>query len=235
MQKYRLIVMCIVVLAFVQTAGGEVSISVCLADGNTALELADVNTPCVYRDIMVGTKLTIIISSDANDCSNWSGDLFIMGEYQEYGFLSARDFNEITLDWAGSRLPAAGEMARIWDWFEPGVQGFTFEGDNYATMGNWFIIDYTATNEGKCHVALYDHSISWFEPVINLTFSHVPTRDFDDNNTVDFADFAVFASCWQLNLCSEPELCMGADINTDGYIDVKDLFLFAEFWLDSTE
>jgi len=231
--KYILMILAFVIFADGQMAIGDVSTRVYMADGNTPLELADVNTPYVYRDIMVGTRLEIVISSDAN--GYWGGDLAILDENRDFGLLSARDFNEVTGDWAGSRLPTATEKARVWEWIRPTIQGFTFDGHNEAIPGDWFIIDYTATSVGNCLVAFYDHSIDWFEPVYNLVFSHVYTRDFDDNDIVDFADFAAFASYWRTNNCIYPGWCMGSDLNTDGYINVKDLLLFADYWLEITE
>ncbi len=235
MYKYILMILAVVIFANSQMAIGEVSTRVCMADGNTPLELADVNTPYVYRDIMVGTRIEIVISSDTNDY--WGGDLAIMDENQDFGLLSARDYNDITGDWAGSRFPAAGVLARVWVWEEDwlGALGFTFRGDRRSVPGDWFIIDYTATNIGNCHVAFYDHSVSMFEPVYNLTFSQIYTRDFNSNDIVDFADFAAFASYWRTNNCIYPAWCMGSDLNTDGDINVHDLLLFAEYWLEITE
>lgn len=215
------------------TAVGDVSVRVCLADGNTPLELADPNIAFVYRDIMVGTKLTIIVSSDAN--GYWSGDLAIEGEDMNYGLLSARDFNETTDDWAGSRLPAAGDMARMWEWEEPGVHGFSLQGHSSAKAGDWFIIDYSATSIGICNVGFYDHSVSRLEPAYYLTFWHVHSRDFNNDNQVDFVDLAVFASHWLETMCGEPDWCEGADLNRDIWIDLNDFVLFANYWLEKTE
>jgi len=223
----------VVILAIGQIATGEVSTRVCLADGNTPLELADANTPFVYRDIMVDTKLTIIISSDTNDY--WDGGLFITGTDRDYGFLSGRDFNETSLDWQGSHFEAAGDRAFVFNEDDYIKSGFQLIGHKSAVAGDWFIIDYTATSVGNCIMDLFDYSISWFEPVYNLTFSHVPTRDFNSDTIIDFADFTVFASYWRQNNCIDPGWCMGADLNTDGDVNVYDLLLFAEFWLESTE
>jgi len=229
------LILFVIFLNITSVLKGEVSVRVCLADGNTPLELADPNIPFVYRDIMVGTRLTIIVSSDAN--GYWDGDLAISGEDLEYGMISAIDFNETTYDWAGSHLPAAGDMARVWDWVEPGFLGFylTVDPDAGAAPGDWFIIDYTATNIGTCNVALYDHAVSWEDPIYFLTFSHVPTRDFNNDAKVDFADFAVFASYWQLTDCSDTGWCSGTDLNMDGNVDWNDLLLFTEYWLESTQ
>ena len=55
----------LIILCLTSGASGELSTRVCLADVNTPLELADPKVPFIYRDIMVGTKLTIIVDSNA--------------------------------------------------------------------------------------------------------------------------------------------------------------------------
>ncbi len=219
MKKLMLVVL---FLGMISAAVGEVSRRVCEADGNT---------PFDGRDIMVGTKLTIIISSDVNEY--WVGDLAITGEDINYGVLSARDFNENTFDWEGSRFPAAGDNARVWDWEETGIDGFSFDGDDEATTGDWFIIDYTATNIGDCNVNFYE----WFvnDPNRDIAFFHVRTRDFNNDTEVDFADFSMLGSYWQDNNCSEPDWCDGTDLDTTGNVDSNDLMLFADYWLERTE
>jgi len=222
-------------LGMTSMAMGEVSTRVCLADGNTPLELADPNIPFVYRDIMVGTRLTIIV--DSNVAEDWSGGLFISVTDIDYAVLSGRDFNDITLDWEGSFFDAAGERAHVYDCQDVARSGFDLYGRRNTLAGDWFIIDYIATNVGKCNVGFYDY----FEPagmdfpLYELTFSHVPTRDFNNDAKVDFADFTVLASHWQETSCSDPSWCEGADLNADGNIDRNDLTLFVDYWLESTE
>ncbi len=227
------LILFVIFLNIASVLKGEVSVRVCLADGNTPLEFADPNIPFVYRDIMVGTRLTIVVSSDTE--GSLSAELAILGEDLDYGMLSARDFNEITLDWAGSRFPAAGDRARVWEWIEPDVQIIDLESVHSPVAGDWFIIDYTATSIGTCNVAFYDYAVSWEYPIYFLTFSHVPTRDFNNDAKVDFADFAVFASYWQLTDCSDTGWCSGTDLNMDGNVDWNDLLLFTEYWLESTQ
>lgn len=175
------------------TTLGEVSTRVCLADGNTPLELADPNIPFVYRDIMVGTKLTIIV--DSNIAERWDGGLFIIGSDRDYGVLSGRDYNDTTHDWEGSRFEAVGDRARVYDVQEDMQSGFDLFGHRRAVAGDWFIIDYIATNVGNCHVSFYDYSgpggIDF--PIYDLVFSHVPTCDFNNDAKVNFTDFTVFA------------------------------------------
>ena len=194
---------------------------------------ADGNTPFDGRDIMVGTKLTIIVSSDS--AGYWSGALTIEGTNLNYGVLTARDYNENTYDWEGSRFEAAGTGARVYTYEEVGKYGFQLLGHSSAVAGDWFIIDYNAINVGDCNVAFYDHSISWDEPVYYLPFSHVRTRDFNNDTVVDFADFALFGSYWQAADCNDPNWCEGTDLDTGGNVDANDLALFVDYWLERTE
>jgi len=223
-----------VVLSISSLAAAEVSIRVCLADGNTPLEPADANTPFVYRDIMVGTKLTIIVASDA--AGSWAGGLYIEGIDRNYGDLSARGYNDTTRDWEGSRFEAAGQRARVRNVEDFLNSGFELKSHSTAVAGDWFIIDYTATAVGSCGVSFYDYAIpeNMFLPVHELVFSHVPTRDFDQDARVGLADFAVFALYWGASSCNDPDWCQGTDLNTDGRVDGGDLALFADYWLEKT-
>lgn len=234
----------ITIFGMVSVCAGKVSTRVCWADGNTPLEPFEVNSvePNIleYRDIMVGTKLTIIVSSDVNE--PWLGDILdggrlaIYEEYWDYGVLSGRDYSDDTNDYKGSRFPAAGSQARVWDWDESGVKGFMMYTDSFGVeAGDWFIIDYNATSVGICEVAFYDHSIVWNEPNLYLMFTHVPTRDFNKDTIVNFADLAVLASYWEEEDCGDVNGCEGTDLNIDGTVDNNDLMLFTDYWLDRTE
>jgi hypothetical protein len=227
----------IVLLVAAPAAHAEVFIRVCLADGNTPLKLADPCIPFVYRPIMVGTRLTIIIDSNVN--GNWTGgELSIWDTNQNYGDLSGRDYNDETLDWKGSRFPAAGDMAVVWDYTETeevdgqmhDANGFRFYGDDYAIAGDWFIIDYNAISMGTCSVVFYD----WEHPPYQMSFTHVRTRDFNDDGIVNFEDFAVLGLNWQRTDCLEPENCSGTDLDADGYVGISDLKQFTEYWLEKT-
>ena len=227
----------VLLLAFSSIAAGQVSTRVCLADANTPLELVDPNVPFVYRDIMVGTKLTIIVDSNiSGELDVERGyDLAIEGEYMDYGLLSARDYNFTIGDWQGSVLEAAGSLAHVYEWVEMGIQGFSLLSHSSSDPGGWFIIDYTATSIGICKVGFYDHNISWDDPVSELIFSHVRTRDFNQDTKVDFADLAVLALYWLETGCSVPDWCAGTDLNADGTVDRDDLMFFADYWLERTE
>jgi hypothetical protein len=227
------LIMVVLTLAFNSIAVGEVSTRVCLADANTPLELADPNVPFVYRDIMVGTKLTIIV--DSNIAENWGGGLYIEGTDRDYGILSARDYNDIALDWEGSRFEAAGDKAWVFDVDDIIISGFDLHSHNNAVEGDWFILDYNATDIGICRVNFYDYSMSLSNPVYSLVFSHVRTRDFNQDTKVDFGDLALLSLYWLQIGCGDPDWCAGTDLNIDGIIDHNDLMFFADYWLARTE
>jgi hypothetical protein len=151
-----------------------------------------------------------------------------------YGALSARDYNESTLDWEGSRFPEAGTGARVYTYEESGKYGFQLLGHSSAVAGDWFIIDYNAIAVGDCNVGFYDFNIDLYYPIYDLSFSHVRTRDFNGDTKVDFADFALFALYWQEMDCIDPNWCEGTDLDTDGSVDSNDLALFVDYWLEKT-
>jgi hypothetical protein len=51
---------------------------------------------------------------------------------------------------------------------------------------------------------------------------------------VDFGAYTVFADHWMAQNCAEPGWCDTADIDQSGSVDIFDLCLFVERWLDST-
>ena len=72
--KKLLLLVSLLIFGMASVVAGEVSTRVCLADGNTPLEPIEVNLPIIKcPDIMVRTKLTIII--DSNIAEPWSGSL----------------------------------------------------------------------------------------------------------------------------------------------------------------
>jgi len=227
MKKLALLIL---IFGIPSVAIGEVSTRVCLADGNTPFLPIDPNFPHIYPDIMVGTKLTIIV--DSNIAEDWWGGLAVV----DANILSGRDYNDITLDWEGSRFPAAGVEASVWEWEQAGIDGFTLNtGSTGIEVGDWFIIDYTAINVGDCNVGYYDFDISIDNPIYYLQFYHVRTRDFYNDTKVDFADFAMLASYWQETNCNDLNDCEGTDLDIDGDVDLNDLRLFADYWLQKTE
>lgn len=147
---------------------GAVFTRVCEADGKT---------PFDGRDIMVGTKLTLIVWSDESEpWGDYGGGLAIEEQYWDYGILSARG-PQVGEDWTGSHFPAAGNEAVVWVWEESEIDGFfLYPGATDIEAGDWFIIDYNALDVGSCIVDFYDFNIDEFEPVDSFTFHHVRTR-----------------------------------------------------------
>ena len=215
-------------------AMGYKSVRVCLSDGNTPLELADPCVPWVYRDIMVGTHLTIIV--DSNEDGLWEfGELSIQGTDREYGVLSGRDYNDVTLNWEGSRFPVAGDDAKVEGYQDDDANAFQFYTGHDAVAGDWFIIDYNATSVGACQVAFLDGDFDWDVPLYEMSFTHVPSRDFNEDRIVNFMDFSVFGLYWGITNCTDPDGCKKVDFDNDGIIDMNDLKMFVEYWLERTD
>ena len=231
----RLLVLTLVIAA-TSTAAADVSIQVYDVDGVTPFDC--------NGDTMVGSRLTLVVSSDSND--SWSGGLFIEGQDRALGTLAGRglDPNDPNArDYTDSHLENAGDLAKVTAWMDSSMWGFDlytyrpfypFDNnmvDNSTFPGDWFVIDYYADEVGECNVGFYDYDISWADPNYYIVFLNVPTRDLNSDEIVDFRDFAIFASQWNATGCSDPNWCKGADIDRDGDVDPNDLGLFVEYWL----
>jgi hypothetical protein len=209
---------------------GNVSTRVYFRDSNTPLDLADPNVPWVYRDIMTGTHLKIIVDSNAN--GDWSGGLLIpaaeVSVYGDlYGYGSYPDYQD-------SILPNAGEESTVDRSDDDIVGGFFLYAGLEAIPGDWFIIDYNALSAGTCHVGLYDDNWSYEDPFYTMSFTQVPSRDFNGDHIVNFADFSLMGLYWGVTNCSDPNGCGKADFYSDETINFDDLALFVDFWLERT-
>ena len=211
------------------------------ADSNTPLDLMDPCVPGVYRAIMVGTHLVFVVSSDAGG-SRWTGLLSVPAPFLDQGCLVVRgDRDMTTRDWPGSRFPAAGNLARVREfkgyWEGREMYGFQFAADDDGTAGDWFILDYVASQVGPCVVEFYDDTISWFEATFVHVFDHVPTRDFNGDGRVGFEDYAQVAGAWRTRASPSGDNPTGPgayDLDSDGEVGMSDLRLFLDYWLDRT-
>lgn len=219
------VILLTVLLCLISSARGQISTRLCYPDGNTPYE---------YLDVMVGARISIVVSCDANDVM-WGGGLYISEPYRDTGILAGRDYNSLTGIWDGSIFEAAGPNAEVYDYADSGIEGFELFGDwdGMTTAGDWYIIDYDANDVGDCNVDFYDYSIG-SSPIYTYEITNVPTRDLDDSNTVDFADFAILTSWWFETACNGPDWCQGSDLDRNGIVDIDDLMLFTDYWLETT-
>lgn len=233
-------------------ASANVSAHVYLSDEQTPLPLTDPNIPDVYCDIMVGTRLTIFITSDTS--GSWGGQLWLSNESLANGYVTGRGYNSQgpLLSYEGSRLEAAGKNSLVFRSHDPNGLYFTLISSRDAVAGEWFVLDYEATGSGPCCVGLYASSVSGNpedeprdypgEPppfpadlLEVLCFNHVLSRDFDGDTIVNFVDFAIFANEWRKVGVEDPNMPAALDLNTDDRIDARDMALFSEYWLERSQ
>lgn len=242
------------------TAFAAVSVHVYRADEETPLEWVDPNTPDVYRDIMVGTRLTFFFVSDVV-VSTWSGGLRIPWDDWNRGTVTARGYNEDTFNYEGSILPACGLGYGYLSESQDG-NGFKFGLGVYdpCAAGEWAVLDYRAKALGSCTVGVFGVDCDGVPPEIDprfggepppagrvwtqaLSFNHVPSRDYNGDSMVDFVDFALWADRWQEISFPDPNapdpnapnLPAAHDLNADAMIGLADLGLFCDYWLERTD
>jgi len=228
------------------TALAAVSVQVYRADERTPLEWADPNIPDVYQDIMVGTRLTLFVVSDAN-ATTWSGGLQQSWDDWSKGPLAGRGYREITRNYDGSILPASGQETYIYK--SPSSDGMCLSlSVDTALAGEWIVLEYHAQTLGTSNIGVYGiepgelppgyHPILGDPPpgrsvwIQGLSFNHVPTRDYDGDSVVNFADFALWANQWQETIVPDPNMATPGDLNADDAVNTADLALFCDFWLE---
>ena len=224
-------------------AHGEVSVKVFLRDSNEVLQPVDVNSALLYTDygqIMEGTQLAILVDSNTVELNKYMG-LYIEDDYRNYGLLSARgpemDFFDSIFDAAGKSTSAwISPVAGYWPEEDKEMTGFDLmTGFAEVSIGDWFIFDYDTLAIGDCSVTLYCYEYPNPNAFLiqELRFSHVATRDFNADGRVNFVDFSILAKYWG-NDCSDPKSCEGVNLEEYGLIDINDLTLFADFWLEKS-
>jgi hypothetical protein len=231
-------------IGLVSAALGDVFVDVRHYDGTTPLALADPNSPNMYRNIMVGTKLGLLVSSDTP--GYWTGGLLIAEDDWERGTLDGRGYDPSseTFNYRGSCLDAVGEkaVAAFVQWpvtIGPDTVnyiGFDLISHRESVAGEWFVLDYYAERVGRCDVGLYDYSVGVdAPPTQSLSFNHVRSRDFNGDKIVNFMDLATLARSWQPTADPVGDSDLPCDINADRRVDMSDIELFAEYWLERTD
>lgn len=242
------------------TAVATVSVQVYRADEQTPLEWADPNIPDVYRDIMVGTRLTFFVVSDVNEAL-WAGGIQVSWNDWDRGTLTGRGYNEISWNYDGSIFMSSGPRTYVQDAPNADAMHLSLNVDT-ALAGEWIVLDYYAQAVGTCNIGVYGSEPGelplGYKPIFGdppasqcvwiqaLSFNHVPTRDFNGDCVVNFTDFALWAHQWHETIeadpnmgevdpnlgAADPNVAIPGDLNTDDTVNVSDLALFCDFWLD---
>jgi hypothetical protein len=238
----------LVVATMAPVAAAKVWVSVYQHDGKTPLAAVDADHPNVFRDIMVGTRLTLVVSSDSSE--DWLGTLLLSGDDVNDARLSGRGLTppppgspSKRSAYADSSLNAAGTNAYVRD--TGGIDGvglvlrndlFPYiTGGHPAYPGDWFVVDYYAEQVGSCEVGLYKPTTGPDVLLQTLSFTHVPSRDFNHDSMIDFKDFARFASHWRSAADPGSGQTADLDLNGDGRVDLADLASFSRRWLERVD
>ncbi len=153
---------------------------------------------------------------DIGDCNVVFYDLDISEPINTFTFhhVRTRDFNGDTI----VGFADLDKLTSYWlsaDCNEPDW----CEGTDLNTSGNVDFRDF----------ALF--SDYWLEATVYIFL----LSDFNKDTRVNFVDFAMLASYWETTDCVYPGCCQRTDLDINGSVDVNDLMLFCEFWLEQTE
>ncbi len=234
--------------ALTPKATAKVWVTVYQPDGKTPLAVVDANYPDVYRDIMVGTRLALVVSSDRSEY--WLGTLLLSGDDVNDARLSGRGLTPPPPDsplrfsaYKDSSLSAAGTNAHVRD--IGGIYGVGLEfrndvsphitGGHPAYPGDWFVVDYYAERAGPCTVRLYRSAVGPDVLLQTLSFTHVPSRDFNRDTVVNFTDFARLASQWRSAADPSQSPTAAFDLDADGRVEPADLASFGRYWLAQSD
>jgi hypothetical protein len=120
----------------------------------------------------------------------------------------------------------------------PGDFDFDYDADllDLATFcSHWLDID--CNDPHWCDKTDLDHSTK-VDFADFSTFAQywekIVIGDLDIDRDADFGDYAFFAQRWRDENCSQNEWCDGADLDKSGKVDILDLAVFAEHWLEGT-
>jgi hypothetical protein len=230
--------------ALTPVAAARVWVTVYQPDGKAPLSAVDADHPNVYRDIMVGTRLTLVVSSDSRE--DWLGTLLLSGDDVNDARLSGRGLTPPPpgpyklSTYKDSSLNAAGTKAYVQDIQDIYGIGLVLRNDaqpyitngHPAYPGDWFVVDYYAEQAGSCEVGLYKLATGPDVLLQTLSFTHVPSRDFNRDTRVDFQDFARSASGWRSAGDPGSSQMADLDLNADGRVDLADLASFSRYWLE---
>jgi hypothetical protein len=253
----RVLTAAVVCLGLALNASAEVSVQVYRCDGTTALSLKDPNIPDIFSDIMVGTHLVLVVSSDAPVLGEdwWWGALLTTLDDWDRGKLIGRGFNPATQNYESSCLEAAGWSSFVTPVESPDLDriGFNLSADSGPVAGDWFVLDYRAEKVGSCDARLFEYTVVGNEPVKGdprdddaakplvetivetLTLTQVPSCDLNSDHIVNFRDFALLTSHWRQVAGPDPAAPALPDLDADGLIGPSDISQFTDFWLERTD
>ncbi len=184
-----------------------------------------------YSSTQDGNEPKNILDGDVSDDSRWSAQTFPQWVIVDYG------------------RPIWIKGTRIWTYQNRAYQ-FTIEASLVPTSDYIPIVDRSANTDGTQPISDDFSSVSarylrltitgasgytgdWCSITEFQIVEGEPNPDFLEPVGVGLEDFAYLAGYWQRSNCSSVNngYCFGADLNHSGQVDIMDLGLFVEWWL----
>jgi hypothetical protein len=192
--------------------------------GNWIMEVSGVNVP------PEGEKYTIRVEADSNLA------LFAFTDKPDYGLnerinISAQlvnDENSVTGASVTSRVQRPDGSVDNLTLYDDGTHGDKEPNDgfyanaynNTSLRGSYEI---TISAIGELTGDQYERASSLTVMVGSIIYGNR-----------DFSAYAVFADHWMAQNCKEPDWCDTADLDQSGEVDIFDLGILAEYWLEDT-
>lgn len=191
--------------------------------GTWAIKVTAVDTPPEGEHFSVGamleSNLTLLVRTRDNIYSFAPGQDVILEAFLWDGSLVNYSETEIR-----AIIEKPNETTETIAFRDDGTNGDSVAGDGVFTY------NYTDTAPNGMYYAEINANSDWFIRQTQFIFSVDMLLD-----GVDFTDYAVFASYWVDHNCVEPDWCEGADLNKSGEVDIFDLKVFTENWLEGAE
>jgi hypothetical protein len=111
-------------------------------------------------------------------------------------------------------------------------------GNHGATSSSWQTSP-NYTDSGLDAGTQYTYTVQMRDAFANTGTASSPAnatgynRDINGDGSVELKDFAKLAIWWKNDQCQTFVDCLDADINSDGIVDIMDLKIFTQRWLDS--